>query len=647
MLFKHLRCLSLALGLSAAQALAASSDEALLAAFDAYRAGDPIRLARHAERLDNPLLQPWVDYWRLSLALQDAQPAEVRRFLKTHENLYVAELLRGEWLKVLGERGDWKEFRREAASYDRGDLEIRCYAWLARAASGERKALEEAFDSMWLEPQALPKSCMKIADRLAQEKRLSVDEVWRRARVLFEYGQITAAKEALGYLPKREAPDERLLAQAARQPKRVLERLPRNVSKRPVREVVVLAALRHARLDAEETAEHLDGRLAKHLPAADLRYLWGRVAFEGALQHHPKALAWYAKAGRARLDEQQLAWKARAALRLGDWQTLRDTIDRMPAHLRHAPNWTYWYGRALSAQGEETASRAYYLRVAGRPDFYGLLANEELGYIGTPPESGYTPTDEDVERIGATPGLARALELIRLGLRTEGVREWLFTIRRFDDTQLLAAAELARRAEVYDRAISTADRTRRIHNFHLRYPVPFKDVFVDYARTHQLDEAWVLGIVRQESRFISSARSSAGAAGLMQVMPRTARFVASRIGLKGFRPRDVTEVETNVGLGTGYLKMVLDQLGHPVLASTAYNAGPARARRWRDDRPLEAAVYIETIPFGETRDYVQKVMTNAVFYAAVLHGKLTPLKSRLGTVPARSEAEPPESEELP
>src|SRR5690606_13712724 len=125
------------------------------------------------------VLAPWVAYWRLSLGLPDAQAAEVRQFLKTYENLYVAELLRGEWLKVLGERGDWKEFRREAASYDRADLEIRCYGWLARAAAGQRKALDEAMDSMWLEPQALPKSCMQIVDRLSQEKRLTVDDIWR------------------------------------------------------------------------------------------------------------------------------------------------------------------------------------------------------------------------------------------------------------------------------------------------------------------------------------------------------------------------------------------------------------------------------------------------------------------------------------
>jgi soluble lytic murein transglycosylase len=218
------------------------------------------------------------------------------------------------------------------------------------------------------------------------------------------------------------------------------------------------------------------------------------------------------------------------------------------------------------------------------------------------------------------------------------VREWQFAIRYYDDPKLLAAAELARRAEVYDRAIHTADRTVRLHNFALRYPVPFRDVFGEYAKTHGLDEAWVLGLVRQESRFISDARSTAGAAGLMQIMPRTARYVASRIGLRNYA-KSVTQVQTNVTLGTGYLKLVLDQLGHPVLASAAYNAGPGRARRWRDaEKSLEGAIYAETIPFGETRRYVKKVMANSVFYGALLENELKPLKLRLGTIAPRGAA---------
>ncbi|MGH8691531.1 MAG: lytic transglycosylase domain-containing protein, partial [Burkholderiales bacterium] len=177
-------------------------------------------------------------------------------------------------------------------------------------------------------------------------------------------------------------------------------------------------------------------------------------------------------------------------------------------------------------------------------------------------------------------------------------------------------------------------------------PLPYHAVFREYAGTHGVDEAWVLGLVRQESRFNPEARSSAGAAGLMQVMPRTARYVAARMGMRNYRAQSVTELQTNVTLGTGYLKLVMEQLGHPVLASTAYNAGPARARRWRDDKPLEGAIYVESIPFPETRDYVKKVMANSVYYAAVLDRKPVPLKKRLGVIQPPGGSEPPIESEL-
>jgi soluble lytic murein transglycosylase len=634
-----------ALSLSTAAQAGRGTDEAFTGAFDAYRAGDALRLAKHARKLEQHVLLPWVDYWRTALRLEDASPDDVRAVLAKHNGTYIAERLRGDWLRILGKRGDWAAFDHELPQYARDELEIRCYAWSSRIAGGDEAALAEAM-SMWLEPKDLPEGCDRLADTLFERGRLSVADVRQRVRVLFENGQITAAKGALGYLPKGEQPDERALAEAARHPKRLIDRLPGHLEHRAAREVVVLAAVRLARSDPQALADALQGPLGQRLPEADTRYLWGRVAYEGARAQHDQALKWYARAAELRLDDDQLAWKARAALRRAQWQVVRDAIDRMSGAARQDPTWIYWYARALAAGGEEAGARAYYLRIAGQTDFYGLLANEELGYVATLPESAYTPSDEEVAAVARQPGFARALELFRLGLRTEGVREWLFNIRGLDDRQLIAAAEVARRAELYDRAISTADRTVRLHNFALRYPVPFREVFREHARNHGLDEAWVLGLVRQESRFIADARSGVGAAGLMQLMPRTAKYVAAKIGLRHFNPRHVAEVKTNINVGTGYMKMVLDELGHAVLASAAYNAGPGRARRWRDSKPLEGAIYAETIPFAETRDYVKKVMANSVFYAALLEKKITPLKARLGTISARSSSEPLD-EELP
>ncbi|MBY0576096.1 MAG: lytic transglycosylase domain-containing protein, partial [Gallionellaceae bacterium] len=208
-----------------------------------------------------------------------------------------------------------------------------------------------------------------------------------------------------------------------------------------------------------------------------------------------------------------------------------------------------------------------------------------------------------------------------------------WTLRNFSDQELLAAAEIARRNEMYDRAIGAADMTVSVHDFSLRYLAPYRDAMRAHIRESGLEEAWVYGLMRQESRFATAAKSNVGAAGLMQIMPATARWIAKKLGLKKFKQSLIHQVDTNLRLGTYYMKTVLSSLdGSPVLASAAYNAGPGRARQWRGDVPLEGAIYAETIPFDETRDYVKKVMSNTVHYARQFDAPQQPLKQRLGII---------------
>ncbi|HXZ92972.1 MAG TPA: transglycosylase SLT domain-containing protein [Burkholderiales bacterium] len=636
MILKHFRNVTLVLCLLAPMAQAAargsSVDEAVLTAYDAYHAGDPMKLARAAQALPKDYaLAPYVAYWTLSLRLEDASDADVQAFLDKYPGTYVAKLLRADWLKVLGQRADWADFEKERASVASPDLETSCYAWLARIARGERVALR-ALNSIWLEPGELPDGCNALVDQLAARNAIDVGDVWRRVRVLFENGQIAAAKRTLDYLPKGESPNESNLTLAATHPQKLLGRVPLSAKTRADRELLVLAAVRLARKDVRAVADALQGRLASVLGDGDRAYLWAWVGYQGALAHEDQALQWYAEAGDYALSDTQREWQARAALRAGDWQAVREAIDGMSPQASRLSAWTYWYGRALAAQGDPEAARAYYMRIAGSTDFYSVLAAEELGFLATAPKDGYVPTEAEVAAVAARPGILRALELYRLDLRTEGALEWGYALRGMDDRQLLAAAEVARRAELFDRSITTADMTRRVNNFELRYPAPYRDVFAEFAREHGVDEAWVLGLVRQESHFIVDAHSAAGARGLMQLMPRTARWVAHKIGLKHYHPGHVAEVKTNITLGTGYLKLVLDNLGHEVLASAAYNAGPGRARSWRDAKPLEGAIYAENIPFDETRRYVKKVMANAIFYASLYGDGPSSLKARLGMI---------------
>jgi soluble lytic murein transglycosylase len=301
--------------------------------------------------------------------------------------------------------------------------------------------------------------------------------------------------------------------------------------------------------------------------------------------------------------------------------------------------WRYWKARAWKVLGRDSDAEALFVELSREYNFYGQLAAEELGAA---PASGllsvsYLPTVLEIESMEAQPSMQRTLALYRMGLREEAAKEWSLAVRKLDDKQLLVASEIASRHEMYDRSINAADRTLMLHDFNLRYPAPYRENLQARIQENNLDEAWVYGLMRQESRFVTQAKSSVGAAGLMQVMPATARWIARRLGMKDYRKELISQLDTNLKLGTYYMKNVLSTFkNNPVLASAAYNAGPGRARQWLAANSLEGAIYVECIPFDETRDYVKKVMSNTVYYAKLFGQSAPSLKQRLGTIEGKS-----------
>jgi soluble lytic murein transglycosylase len=630
MIYRRFLNIALACAVLAA-GTARGNDQAVLGAYEAFRAGDLDRLERHARALEAQTLTPWIEYWRLKSRIESAASADIERYLSSHAATYLGELMRADWLKELARREAWGAFERALGPLVQDDPEIRCLAWRARLVRGDAPAALEA-RAVWLEPRELSEGCKALAAELVKLAAADEELVWQRARLLLYYGYVTAARRTLEYLPAASRPDEHLLARAVRAPRELLARAAGELDSRPMREVVVFSMLRLARSDLAAAASAMDQGAAARLPRGEREYLWARLATLAAFEHSDEALKWYARAGSAPLDDTQLAWKARAALRAGDWRAVLDAIEPMSPVARLDLAWTYWSGRALDALGDAEGAREQYQRIAGQPLYYSVLATEELGGVASIPLPHHEATEAEIDAVRGHVELARALELYRLGIRTEATSEWMFAVRGMGDRELLAAAELARRAGVYDRAIGTAGRTELLHDYRLRYLAPFREVFQTHAGAHDLEEAWILGTVRQESRFIVDARSGAGATGLMQLLPNTARWVARRTGYAGFSPKRVAEVETNVNLGSRYLRHVLDRTGHPVLASTAYNAGPNRALRWQPARALEGAIFVESIPFDETREYVKRVLANTVHYALLLEGRSLPLKERLGVI---------------
>lgn len=624
--------IALLIGVAAA-AHGAVLDDEFLAAREAFRTGSAARLDKHAARLKGHLLESYVLYWQLSPRLDKAAVEEVRAFLAAHRDSPLSERLRNEWLKSLGKRGEWELFNAELPLLIGDDIEITCYALQARLRINAAETLPEA-RPLWFVARAMPDSCGPLFDALVAAGMLSNDDLWTRVRLVLEAGRVSLARRIAQGLPAGQRPEAGVLERIASNPAGYLERQQApNLKSRAAREAVLFAVHRLALTSPPQAARHW-ARLEERFSQEERDYAWGMLGYLGARRHDSNALAWYASAGD--LSDLQLAWKVRAALRARNWQEVLAAIGSMTGRESAEPAWRYWKARSLQALGRVEEAEELFKPLASEFNFYGQLALDELGGRITVPDALYKPGAEAVRAMSQHPGLLRALELYRLGLRTEANREWLWAIRGFDDKQLLAASEVALRHEIYDRVIGTADRTVALHDFSLRYLAPYRDVLNIRTSQLALDEAWVYGLIRQESRFISHVRSHAGASGLMQLMPGTAKWVARKLGLKDWRWSQVTEVDTNVSLGTYYLKHVLDTLdGHPVLASAAYNAGPGRARAWRPETEIEGAIYAETIPFNETRDYVKRVMANASYYAYNFSQQVEPLKSRMGIIGPR------------
>ncbi|MDR0577169.1 MAG: lytic transglycosylase domain-containing protein [Candidatus Accumulibacter sp.] len=637
-------------------ALADPLDEPFLAAREAAWTGDRARLERLADELRGHELAAYVDYWRLQLDLKnDIDPATVMAFLADNEGDYLAEKVRGDWLRQVGKQQQWPVFDAEYPALAQPDQELACYALQSRLARCDRSAAGEATEPpcdpaaldeampLWLNLVEPPESCYPVLEALIINKRIMDGDVWARIRRQVEANRLTGARHSMNYLPPSQTPDARTALAVTDSPMPWLARTAPSES-RMYRELAALAVARIARGDPRLAAERLE-RLDARLRAGEKEWAWGIVGWQAALRHMSEASGWFARAGDAPMSDEVAQWRVRAALRAQDWNGVRSAIAKLPPALAGQPDWIYWLGRAVRAEGRVEEAGALFARIAGQPNFYGNLADEELGRAVALPPRAAPPSAAELARAEANGSIRRALALFRLNLRTEGAREWNWALRGMSDRELLAASAVAERAGVYDRAIAAASRTRGEHDYTLRYPSPYAGQIRPAAREQLLDDAWVYGLVRQESRFVANARSSAGASGLMQLMPATARWVAGKIGLKNYHPGRVNDLEINVLLGASYLRMVMDRLdNHPVLASAGYNAGPGRARKWQADRPLEGAIYAETIPFNETRDYVKKVMSNAVYYSALFNGQPRPLADWLGVVGPRGETK---TEELP
>jgi soluble lytic murein transglycosylase len=528
---------------------------------------------------------------------------EVRAFLKTYEGSAIADRLRNDWLLVLGKRKDWAQFDKEYPLFVLDDdTNVKCYALQSRLAKQEvPKAIGQDALKTMVDPRQFGSACQELVPLLVQVNGLTISQAKALGRAAAEMNLETVSRRIAGEDP-------------------------------------IASIVRAARTDSSKAYRDFmqsSSRYSKENQAL----AWGVLGQFLAKRLDRNAVDAYRRQDQlgfnALLSAETQEWKVRAALRAHDWQLVKDAVEAMnPVVRQRDPAWTYWYGRSFKELGHAEAANAQFKLLDDQFNFYGQLAREELGKpIDIPPK--VRVSDQEIRAMANRSGLMRGERFYAMNLRFEGNREWNWELRGMSDKQLLAVAEYAKRIHLYDRTVNTADRTKGEHDFALRYPTPFKDQLSPIAKNIDLNLAWAYGLIRQESRFITNASSSVGASGLMQVMPNTARYVAKKIGMHSYTNERLKDTQTNLTLGSHYLNMVLQDLdGSWVLASAAYNAGPSRPKSWREKltQSTEGAIFIESIPFNETRTYVKNVLANATYYSLLMEGQSSSMKQRLGTI---------------
>ncbi|MBA5608009.1 lytic transglycosylase domain-containing protein [Duganella sp. FT3S] len=606
-------------------------DDAFLLLRDAVRQDDPAKVAFYADRLANYQIPSYVDYYRLKSHLRDAANSEVRDFLRRYEGSAIADRLRNDWLLELGRKRDWATFDEQLPLFVlNDDTQVKCYGLMSRALKGQRVA--EQARVLLVNPPVYGEACSGLIATLAQNGQFDNEDLWTQVRLAGQFDATGPGKRTMVLLG---GPEKRI-AQAIDLPAIALAK---GVgSGRIDHEIYLVAVGRMARTSVKLAALALR-KATPRLTAQEQAIGWANIALASSYTLAPETAEYWRKAAGAPLSQEAQQWKVRYALRAGDWKQVRAGIRAMPQALRNDPAWIYWQARALMAESgasQPTGEAAQLLRsISDQSNFYGQLALEELGQLITIPPAGPPITQAEITPFASDPNFQRALKFFSMRLRFEGTREWNWALRGLSERQHLAAAEFARQNNILDRMVSTSEKTRIQVDYTQRFPAPHDDIMHPATQTLGLDKAWVYGLIRQESRFIMDSQSAVGASGLMQVMPSTGRWVAKKIGLTDFVQNMLSDVRTNILLGTNYMNMVLGSMdGSQTLATAAYNAGPGRLRSWRAalDKPMESAVFIESIPFPETRTYVKNVMSNATYYAALFEGRPQSLKARLGTV---------------
>ena len=607
-----------------------------LTAERAWDAGDVRRYWDLKEALADYPLYPYLEYREFKRSLDKTRPDEVKRFLATWRDTSLAERLRNRWLRLLERRGDWAAYLIFDAPSDHAWR--RCNRLRALYETGRREQALAAVEPLWNVGESQPRQCDRLFEVWAEAGRMTPERIWSRFSKVMARGDMSLARHLTKRMPKADARLADVWIRLYGEPERLARKsLRQRLEKDGPRErqVLVHALARLARKDEQKAVaawKELGSRYA--FDERERASVFGAIGHYRSKRRPEAGLAWFRKIAGGSADETIRARAVRAALRARDWDAVLTWLERMEPPQRDKDHWRYWRARAHEALGDRQEANAGYETLSLKRGYYGFMAADRIDVAYALKDSPMRPSPEIRRAVKNDAGILRARELYLLGRMVDARREWRDAIGRMDENRKQAAARLADEWGWHDRAIRTAHLAGHYDDLNVRFPLTYWGVVAYQARRQQLDMAWVYGVLRQESAFAYDARSPAGAMGLMQLMPRTAREVADKGRIRLRSQRQLLAPDINIRLGAGYLRMMLNEFdAHPALATAAYNAGPHRVRKWRPKREaMPVDLWVELIPFKETRHYVRRVLAYTVIYEQRMGRRPVRLNVKLGDV---------------
>jgi soluble lytic murein transglycosylase len=592
----------------------------------------------YLKALDNYPLKPYLEYELLAAKLATASADEIDQFLLRYPDSLLADKLTGSLLYFLAERNRWNDFNHY---YSPGfsSPAMLCRSALARYHEGDATALDDGIN-LWNVGHSQPDACNTLFKQLKSLGKLTAEVRWSRFDKAVNAGNASLAK----YIQRDMSAEHQKLAdlywQVHNNPSLVAQRAKFNSASIEVQQIIAHGVRKLAQKDPKLAWQHWEHYEAERLFDAELTLLTKHqivkyLTRSGHLADAEQLLSYSHSLRETSLVEDLI----RENLALGDWTAVAAGISMLPAQDQATDRWRYWYARCHEAlANKEVDSRAIFAELAQGRSWYGFLSADRLDE-SYQLEDASVPADEGLKEIIAEqPAMARARELWIIGEQQQARAEWSYAIKNLNGPEILAAGELAKDWGWYNSGIVAMISGNLWDHLSLRFPLAYSDEVTQAAVNSQLDETLIFAVARQESAFASDAVSHAGARGLMQLMPATAKQQAHISGIKNHQTSDLFRPEHNINLGSAYLsKLLVEFKGNRILATAAYNAGQHRVKRWLKTPEIgtPADIWVETIPFKETRNYVQNVMTYSVIYnyrlatAAYINGQKYDIKGRL------------------